>query len=263
MSLVGTLIGSLLLACAGAAAFWWASVKAPANKFDLKAKRSLMSAAERNFFEGLMKSLGGDFYVFAKIRVSDVLQPSVDTGWFQEQQVKLRLADETFDYLLCKKQDMSVFGVVELETFEKGTDRKMRAAREKLIGEVCKRANLRVFYFDIRQDYRSMDIRRLVTGKSAKKKSPANGASAIKKIDMTMDSASVSHFSDLRACPKCHSELVSKVAVKGKRIGEKFLMCRKYPYCDYQVSMTDAKFLKMQKQEQKKVKKAGFSDWAG
>ena len=263
MSLVGTLIGSLVLAIAGGTVVWWANSKAPASKFDLQRKRSLMSAAERNFFEGLMKSLGSEFYVFTKMRVLDVLQAGADASWFQEQQIKLRLADETFDYLLCKKQDMSVFGVVELETFEKGTDRKMRAAREKLIGEVCKRANLRVFYFDIRQDYRSMDIRRLVTGKSARKKPESARVSPVKNVELSIDSASVTQFSDLRSCPKCHSDLVSKVAVKGKRIGEKFLMCRKYPYCDYQVSMNDAKFLKMQKQEKKKVKKAGFSDWAG
>ena len=155
---------------------------------------------------------------------------------------------------------MSIFGVIELENFEKGSNRKMRAARENTVSQICKQANLRLFYFDIRQDYRSMDIRRLVTGKSSRetdRKKPS------KHSELAIDAKSTSGFSDLRQCPKCHSKVVTKVAVKGKRIGEKFIMCRKYPYCDYQVSMNDAKVVEMQSREKKRVKKPGFSDWAG
>jgi len=39
-------------------------------------------------------------------------------------------------------------------------------------------------------------------------------------------------------------------------------MCRKYPYCDYQLSMNDAKVVKMQQKEAQQAKKPGFSDWS-
>ncbi|MFT5573150.1 MAG: ssDNA-binding Zn-finger/Zn-ribbon topoisomerase 1 [Cryomorphaceae bacterium] len=56
--------------------------------------------------------------------------------------------------------------------------------------------------------------------------------------------------------------MVTKVAVKESRIGEKFLMCRKYPYCDYKLPVSDEKVLKMQKKEQHQAAKPGFGDWS-
>ena len=230
-----------------------------AEKFELQRKSRILSAAERNFFDCLMNSLSEDFYIFARIGILDVVEPTPAANWLNSKQIKSRLASESFDYLLCKKHDLSVFGVIELENFEKDTNKKLRAAREKIVSDVCKIANLRLFYFDIRQDYRTMDIRRLVTGRSAKVE---NKASPTHQSQLSVEQASISDFGQLRTCPKCHSEVVTKVAVKGKRIGEKFLMCRKYPYCDYQLSMNDAKVLKMQRKEAQRAKKPGFRDWA-
>ena len=56
------------------------------------------------------------------------------------------------------------------------------------------------------------------------------------------------------------------MAVKGKRIGEKFLMCRKYPYCDYRVAMNDKMVAKQVKGDvsngDSTVVRPGFSDWS-
>jgi len=229
------------------------------EKIELQRKSRIFSAAERTLFECLVNSLNEDFYIFAKFGILDAVEPSSSANWLHTKQLKSRLKDESFDYLLCKKSDLSVFGAIELENFDQDTNKKMRASREKLISTVCKSANIKLFYFDIRQDYREMDIRRLVTGKSA----PASDekTSATHQSRLSVDSQSVSAFGHMRSCPKCHSELVTKVAVKGKRIGEKFLMCRKYPYCDYQLSMKDAEMQKMQQKEAQRAKKPGFSDW--
>ncbi len=232
---------------------------ASATDLQLQRKSRLLSAAERNFFECLINSLSDEFFIFTKVRMLDIVEPTPSSSWLEKRTITQRLANECLDYVLCKPNDMSIFGVIELENFEKGTNKKMRASREKLVSDVCKTANLRLFYFDIRQDYRSMDIRRLVTGRSARK---TERSSPTHQSQLSIDGASVTDFGKLRSCPKCHSEVVTKVAVKGKRIGEKFLMCRKYPYCDYQVSMNDAKVLKMQQKEAQRTKKPGFSDWS-
>jgi len=215
---------------------------ASATDLQLQRRSRLLTVAERNFFECLINSLSDEFYIFTKVRMLDIVQPIPSSSWLEKRAIKQRLANECLDYVLCKPDDMSIFGVIELENFDKGTNKKVRELREKLVSDVCKTANLRLFYFDIRQDYRSMDIRRLVTGRSAPKDAHS---SASQHSQLTVDGASVTDFGKLHSCPKCHSEVVTKVAVKGKRIGEKFLMCRKYPYCDYQVSMNDAKILKM------------------
>lgn len=243
----------------GTVSVWWMRNKASAQNFDVQRKSRMLSTGERNFLDGLMGSLSDEFFIFSKIRILDVIETQPAATWWQQRRIKLRLSDHTFDYLLCKKQDMSIFGVIELENFEKGSNRKLRAAREKTVSHICKQANLRLFYFDIRQDYRSMDIRRLVTGKSSRE---APVKKTAKHSEITIAANSSSDLGSLRNCPKCHGGVVTKVAVKGKRIGEKFLMCRKYPYCDYQISMNDAKVIKMQTRDKQKVKKPGFSDWA-
>jgi len=235
-------------------------IRAERTDFELQRRSRILTAAERNFFECLANALSDDFYIFTKVRILDVVEPSPSSSRMEARHLKRRLSTECLDYVLCKKHDLSIFGVVELENFEKRSNAKDRARREKLISEVCKTANLRLFYFDIRQDYQGMDIRRLVTGRSRRiveeVKTPTH------QSQLSVDGVSTSDFSRMRSCPKCHSEVVTKVAVKGKRIGEKFLMCRKYPYCDYQVSVNDAKVLKMQRKDEQKASKPGFSDWS-
>lgn len=237
--------------------------KKSAIDLQLQRKSRLLSAAERNFFDCLITSLSDEFFIFTKVRMLDIVEPTPSSNWLEKKAIAQRLNNECLDYVLCKPADMSIFGVIELENFEKGSNKKMRASREQLVSDVCKTANLRLFYFDIRQDYRSMDIRRLVTGRSARKNEKnVETSSPTHQSQLSIDGASSSDFGKLRTCPKCHSEVVTKVAVKGKRIGEKFLMCRKYPYCDYQMSMNDAKVLKMRQQEAQRTKKPGFSDWS-
>jgi len=65
----------------------------------------------------------------------------------------------------------------------------------------------------------------------------------------------------IRSCPKCYSEVVVKIAVKGENIGEKFLMCRKYPYCDYQLPVKDVLLKQLQEKEEQRRGKAGYRNW--
>lgn len=230
------------------------------SELELQRRSRMLTAAERNFFECLANALSDEFYIFTKVRVLDVVEASPASNRMQRRKIKRNLSAECLDYVLCKKHDLSIFGIVELENFEKRSNAKNRVRREKLISEVCKTANLRLFYFDIRQDYQGMDIRRLVTGRS--RRTTTEAITPTHQTQMSTDGASVTDYSRMRSCPKCHSEVVTKIAVKGKRIGEKFLMCRKYPYCDYQMSVTEAKAVEMQRKDEQKASKPGFSDWS-
>jgi len=252
--------GSLLIIAVLFGAYYAWKLRDSRNEFELQRRSRMLSAAERNFFECLANALGDDFYIFTKVRVLDVVEPSPASSRFQRNRIRTHLSVECLDYVLCKKHDLSIFGVVELENFEKRNSAKARERREKLISEVCKTANLRLFYFDIRQDYQGMDIRRLVTGRS--RRTSNDVITPTHQTQLSSDGASVTDYSRMRSCPKCHSEVVTKIAVKGKRIGEKFLMCRKYPYCDYQISVTDAKAAQMERKDKQKAAKPGFSDWS-
>ena len=112
------------------------------------------------------------------------------------------------------------------------------------------------------QDYTGMDICRLITGR-------ARTANTRKVVSADPSMVSVEESSMMYAsstekkhsCPKCYSDVVTKIAVKGDNIGEKFLMCRKYPYCDYQISVKDAVVKEMQRKEEVSRSKAGYRNW--
>ena len=232
--------------------------------FTLQRRSRMLSPAEKKFFECLINSLGDDFYIFTKIAMLDVIEPSPGTGFLKARQIKKRLMHESLDYVLCKQFDLSIFGVIELENFEKKKSQRAIAEREKLIDKVCKGANLRLFYFDVRQDYENIDVRRLVTGRSARPAEPL--ASGAAKSQFTIDDSSYAAFAKHRTCPQCNGEVVTKVAVRGKHIGEKFLMCRKYPYCDYRVMMNKSlikqKLRQAEAREEREANKPGFADWS-
>jgi ssDNA-binding Zn-finger/Zn-ribbon topoisomerase 1 len=107
----------------------------------------------------------------------------------------------------------------------------------------------------------------LVTGKSSvTSKSHGLSVPASQLSQLTVDNSSYAGFAKQRKCPQCNGEVVTKVAIKGKRIGEKFLMCRKYPYCDYRVPMDDQQVIQEMHRDinanKRNSERTGFGDWS-
>jgi ssDNA-binding Zn-finger/Zn-ribbon topoisomerase 1 len=218
--------------------------------FPIQLRSRLLFPAEKNFFEYLVDSFSDDFYIFTKVAMLDVVEASTMTSKGASQSVRNRLNTRCFDFVLCKKHDLSIFCIVELENVDAKKSKYDKAVRKKLIAEVCKSAGLKLFHFDVMQNYHRLDIRRLVTGKSSK--TPNNGLASVvtQQAQFTVENFSYAAFAKGRRCPQCNGEVVTKVALKGKTIGEKALMCRKYPYCDYRVALSD--------EDVKKFKRSGL-----
>ena len=140
---------------------------------------------------------------------------------------------------------------------------KQKQYREKIIGSICRNLDIKLFYFDGRQDYSGMDICRLITGKTSSKKTQSKTADnpMMALVDECSLEENVSVTEKVRSCPKCYSEVVTKIAMKGDKIGEKFLRCRKYPYCDYQISVKDVSIKDIERKEEASRKKAGYQNW--
>lgn len=243
--------------------FVWLRARSKDSGFKLQRKSRLLPPAERNFFESLMPALSNDFYVFTRVSMTDVVAPLPSASFFEKRRLRKRLHGEYLDYVLCNKEDLSIFGIVELENFDSSVTKKQRGKREALVNTVCKAANLRLFYFDIRQDYKNVDIGRLVTGRSSKPSKPKYDLA--ERSQFTIEDSSYAAYTKHRNCPQCNGEVVSKVAIKGKHIGKKYLMCRKYPYCDYRVALNDEQVVKQvraQESEDESVIRPGFKDWS-
>ena len=257
----------LLLICVGVGWFIFSSLKTVRPEvLDIQRKSRLLTVGERKLFTCLTDALSEKYVVFAKVPLGEVVEASSRVKLMGLNRIGAALKGHHFDFILCQQSDMSIFGVVELE-YSKGAashkkESTQRKQRDRLVTQVCKSANLKLFYFDARQDYQNMDIARLITGKS-KQTIDEQRMSPTHQSQLTIDDASHSIDGYPRSCPKCHSEIVTKVSVKGSNIGEKFLMCRKYPYCDFRVSMKDLDSLKkLEREERIKSNAEGFKNWS-
>jgi len=258
----------LLIACTTVAWFFWTKLKyARADTILIQRKSRMLTIAERNLFDCLVDALSEKYFVFAKVGIKDIVEASSSATPFDVKYINKELNGSYFDFVLCKQSDMSIFAVVEVEHSERSRHKRKNSRklkqRDKLINRVCNSANLKLFYFDVRQDYKSMDIARLITGTSKRESVPQDRSSPTHQSQLTIDNSSHSVAGHVRNCPKCRSEVVTKVAVKGSNIGEKFLMCRKYPYCDYRISMKDLESMrKLEQEEGRKSKSEGFKNWS-
>lgn len=234
----------------------------------IQKKSRLFSTSERNFFESLSDALDYDFHIFAKVGILEIVERGPQMSRTRFKRLSRALENERFDYVVCKKSDLSVSAVIELECFDRRISRTRKQKRDSLISGLCKVSNLRLFYFDTRQDYLGVDIRRLITGSSKcvknveKKKRESH--SSMEMSELSASQSMVTEHVGQKTCPDCHSQLITKVAVKGKHIGERFLMCRKYPYCDYRVPLNKPNVVNIcSAGAQTSELKKGFSDWKG
>src|SRR5713101_5044866 len=74
----------------------------------------LFSAAERQFLIVLDATLGTDYRVFGKVRIGDIAKVKPELGPSARQGALNRIAYKHFDYVVCRRNDLAVVCVVEL-----------------------------------------------------------------------------------------------------------------------------------------------------
>ena len=93
----------------------------------------------------LERKYGEQYYVFAQVRVVDVLQPNVKRyfTWTKEYKALFwQVSQWHFDYVLCDKNDFSVLCALELDDLSH--DRSDRIRRDRILNAVCKDAGLQL-----------------------------------------------------------------------------------------------------------------------
>ncbi|MBL4674436.1 MAG: DUF2726 domain-containing protein [Arenicella sp.] len=235
-----SLVIGLATVSAAVALFAWATVRYErAETIAVLHKKRLLSVDERRLFDCLTDVLSDKYFIFSKVGLKDLIDVSPTATWLDRKQIGRELDSYCVDFILCKQADMSIFAVVELDHIEQADKAKIsakRKLRDKAIKRACKSADLRLFHFDVRPDYKGLDVCRLITGKSKGGCSDEGRLSATHQSQLSIYNSSHSISGHVRSCPKCQSEVVTKVSIKGSNIGKKFLMCRKYPYCDYRIA---------------------------
>lgn len=121
-------------------------------------KDCMLTPAEQKVYKLLERKYGEQYYVFAQVRVVDVLQPNVKRyfTWTKEYKALFwQVSQWHFDYVLCDKNDFSVLCALELDDLSH--DRSDRIRRDRILNAVCKDAGLQLER--MRLDYKDKKVK--------------------------------------------------------------------------------------------------------
>lgn len=99
----------------------------------------LMSPTERDFYRVLERKYGEEYYIFAQVRVADVIKPNVKRYFSKTREYQAlfrQISQWHFDYLLCHKEDFRIHCAIELD--DPSHQRADRQRRDRILNTVCR-----------------------------------------------------------------------------------------------------------------------------
>lgn len=134
--------------------------KVPSMEPVYAATRALLTPAERSFFGVLQSVLPGDLLLFAKVRLSDIIEPRhpVDNYSPSHRQTALnKVTSKHVDFALCDAKTTKVRCVIELD--DKSHHRSDRRTRDSFVDAALQHAGIPVLRFAAARGYTPANIR--------------------------------------------------------------------------------------------------------
>ena len=172
----------------------------------------LFTPAERSFLGVLKSVLKDDVEVLGKVRVADILKPTKGMSRSHWQSAFNKISSKHFDFVICDKNDLRVLCVVELN--DKSHNAKKRKERDAFLEKACESASLPLIQVPAQSGYSIDEVRNQLA--------PFIPALVAGKLE-----------GKSKACPKCSSTMVVRIAQKGEHKDNHFWGCSTYPTCRY------------------------------
>ena len=122
---------------------------------------TLLSPAERLFFGVLNQAVGESALIFAKVRVADIVKPEKGMNRSNWQRAFNRISSKHFDFVLCKKDDVSIICVIELN--DSSHKSRKRQDRDGLLREICDSASLPMIEVPAKRAYTVEELRNQIS----------------------------------------------------------------------------------------------------
>lgn len=140
MLLAAIIVGLVILA--GIAAFFVSLTsseeKAEKAKYQYTAKRSIMTAAEQDFYNALGMAVGQEYRIFARVSLGSILDEKVKgQNW---KAARSHINRKSVDFLLCDKEYLSPKLAIELD--DKTHEREDRVERDIEVERILKAAGI-------------------------------------------------------------------------------------------------------------------------
>jgi hypothetical protein len=182
---------------------------------------ALFSPAERSFYGVLQRAVEKNIIIFGKVRVADVVKPRKDISRGDWQKAFNKISGKHFDFLLCSTDRLSVICAIELNDRSHRSEK--RKQRDDFLRGVCEVAKIPLIQIPSNSSYVIDDVKQLIAAQmNVKEPRIQSEKGATQKPE-----------SSKKVCPKCSSNMVVRVAKKGKNAGKQFWACGSYPKCRY------------------------------
>lgn len=189
----------------------------PKSEHSYRKLGTLFTPAERSFFGVLQQAVATDnLLVFGKVRVADVVTPEKGMTRSAWQTAFNKISAKHFDFILCNQDDLSVVCAIELD--DSSHNNAKQKSRDQLLESACESANFPLIRVPAKQSY------------------------SIESIKLSLQTVLFNDETEMlnlgpepfeKDCPKCSSNMVLKVAKKGKSVGNEFWGCSSFPKCRY------------------------------
>jgi very-short-patch-repair endonuclease len=118
----------------------------------------LLTTGERSFFGVLSQAISDDMYVFAKVRLSDLLRVSQGAKDWRVHQNKIQ--SKHIDFVLCDKATTETRLLIELD--DSSHQRANRQSRDAFLDEALRGAGLPILHVTARRCYPVAELRQQV-----------------------------------------------------------------------------------------------------
>ena len=188
-----------------------------AEQLPYRLRDDFLSPAEKSFYYALTSAVGTQATVCPKVNLSDIF---FVTRPNENQSARGRISQKHLDFLLCEPSSMRPFLGVELD--DSSHARRDRQARDDLVNDVFKAANLPLVHVAVRNGY---DLSELLSVLAPYLQSgpPQVPPAPIASVLQTSTAPPV--------CRKCGVPMVVRTSGRGETKGSQFYGCVNYPKC--------------------------------
>lgn len=213
----------------------------------------LLSPAERLFHQSLFEAVNGQYSIFCKVRLADVLNPKSSGDRSKWQTSFNKISAKHLDFVLCEPESFTVVAGVELD--DKSHSSQSAQKRDKVKTDSCESACLPLVRIQAKRRYDVGDIRdrlqayipldplELSVPKETVCVNEESSDSVIPLVSAKEEPSSASEIKPLGAsepadsteaapeCPKCGALTTLRTVNKGKNAGKAFWVCSDFPSC--------------------------------
>lgn len=120
----------------------------------------LFTPAERIFYKQLVRAVNGEYLVFGKVRVADLVTIKSTYGSKGSMRDLARVAQKHVDFCLCDPETLAVVCAIELN--DKSHDREDRKSRDGFLNKVFKDVGLPIVWMKAQNNYNPAEIRQSI-----------------------------------------------------------------------------------------------------